>query len=86
MTMMHMPTRLLLAVGAAGVAVAPAIAAFAAPATHTLADNYIQNCTVDQTKGSTDLNCSPNNQGAVGGSNGLASESDLTQQNAQRHH
>jgi len=66
----------------------PAMAAFAGPmlssAGHTVAD-AIQNCTLDQTNGSADLNCPPD-ENAGAGANGLPSESDLTQQNEYRHH
>jgi len=84
--------RLVVALGSAAVVAAtPAFAAFAgpvlSPAARTMAD-VIQNCSVNQTKGSAELNCAPN-QGAPGasaGANGLPSESDLTQQNDTRHH
>ncbi|MBV9090481.1 MAG: hypothetical protein JO044_11360 [Mycobacteriaceae bacterium] len=73
----HISARAVLAVGfALAILISPAI---------TYADSY-QNCTVDQTKGSTSLKCAPNlGTPTIGGWNPLTSEQDLTLQNQYRH-
>jgi hypothetical protein len=94
MATVYKASRIRFAAGSAiAVVFAPEIAALVGPdvipAAHTVADP-VQNCTANQTHGSVDLNCGPNQSvppgAAPGAANGLASESGLTQQNETRRH
>jgi hypothetical protein len=83
MVSLHIPARLLLA---AGFALAIMIALAIALSAQVKGDTSPQNCTVNQTKGSYALACSPNMSGMNPYVwNPLASEQALTMQNETRH-